>query len=157
MLCGYSPGGATITCHSTLRRCAGCGERHRSWYLVVSLTHSLLHGKMKSAMYLGCLCVCVCGCVSACLRVCVSVCLRVCVSVCLCVCVSVCLCVCVSVCLCVCVPVCRCVCVSVYHQKIVRICPLANVASFGDTAIFFSQQLGTLALRSFWGKSVKKH
>ena len=42
-----------------------------------------------------------------------------------------CLCVCVCVCLCVCV------CVSVYHQKCVRICPLASVASFGDIVIIF--------------------
>ena len=63
----------------------------------------LLHGKMKSVMYVACLCVC--------LSVCVSVC--------------------VSVCLCI----------------IKQICPLASVASFGDIAIFFSEQLGLVALR----------
>ena len=89
--------------------------------------HKLLHGKMKSAMYVGRLCVCLC----------------VCLSVCLCVCVSVCLCVCVSVCLCVCVSVCLCVCVSVYHQN------------FGDIAIIFFEQnfrhSGSKEMISFWG------
>ena len=90
-----------------------------------------------------CVCVWLCGCVRARLYVCV------CVSVCLCVCVCPCVCVCVSVS----------VSVSVY-QCINKICPFASVASFGDIAIIFSDQLGMVALKemiSFGGKSVKKH
>ena len=36
----------------------------------------LLHGKMKSAMYVGCLCVCVCVCV--CVRACVCIINKIC-------------------------------------------------------------------------------
>ena len=64
------------------------------WYIYILL----LHGKMKSAMYVACL---------SSLRV--------------------------SVCVCLCI--------------INKICPLASVASFGDIAIIFSEQLGIAALR----------
>ena len=40
-------------------------------------------------------------------------------------------------------PVCLCVCLFIIKKN----CPLASVASFGDIAIIFSQQLGIVALR----------
>ena len=56
-----------------------------------------------------------------------------------------CVCVCVCVCVCLCVRACVRACVRVCI--ITKICPLAGVASFGDIAIFVSEQVGSVALR----------
>ena len=82
---------------------------------------------MKSAMYVGRLCVCLYVCVRACVRACVRVCVRACVRACVPACVRVC----VSVCLCI----------------INKICPLASIPYFGDIAI--------MEMFSFGGKSVR--
>ena len=56
---------------------------------------------------------------------------------------SVCLSVCLSVWVCVCLYVCLSVCLCIIN----KICPLASVASVGDIAIFFSEQVGIVVLR----------
>ena len=77
------------------------------------------------------------------LRLSVCVCVCVCVRACVCVCARVCACVCVCVWVRACVRVCVCVCLCIIKNN----CPLASVASFGDIAIFFSEQLGIVAPR----------
>ena len=50
------------------------------------------------------------------------------------------------------VSVCVCICVSVYQQEF---CPLASVESFGDIAMIFSEQIGSVALTNRYSGSNK--
>ena len=69
-------------------RCYGWLNTHLAYFLLITggatirqssrPTILLLHGKMKSAMYFGCLCVCVCVCLCVCVSVYHKKCVRIC-------------------------------------------------------------------------------
>ena len=122
--------------------------KHSQWYsLWYTRKYQLLHGKMKSAMYVRCL--------DVCLPVCVCVCVCVCVGVCVCACACVCVCVYVYVCVCVCVCACLSVCVS--SNKIVRSLASLVLEIYRNNFFGTSRHSGSKEMISLLGKPLQKH